>query len=86
MNNYDATLRAIGEASALIAAITYTAYEYWEKAGCTEDFCLQHSDLDSGILVFGSINRVAWHMDSGFRILPEFCTKRFLKAQEPSNV
>ncbi len=39
------TLRSIGNADVLVAAIVYEAYGYWERAGCPEDFCLQQANL-----------------------------------------
>ncbi len=84
LNEYEVALLAIGSGDNLVAAITYEAYGYWERAGCTEDFCLQYANLEDGTLIFGSVNRVAWSMAYGFRLLPEFCTKRFVMAN--SNV
>ena len=82
MNEYDRVCRSIGNAEALVAAIAYDAYHYWERAGCPEDFCLQQARLEDGAIIFGSTNRLIWRMESGFRVLPEFCTKRFIDANE----
>lgn len=84
MNEYEKTLRSIGNADMLVQAVVYEAYGYWQRAGCTEDFCLQHSDLFIGTIIFGSTNRVRWSMNSGFTMLTGLCTHKFYVAN--SNV
>ena len=84
MNNYEKTLKSIGNADVLIQAIVYDAYGYWQRANCTEDFCLQYSDLWAGVMVFGAVNRVRWSMQSGFTMVTGACTHKFFAAN--SNV
>ena len=74
MNEYERALdrlQRMDNAEVLVAAITQEAYAYWGRA----DFCLQYASLEDG-----SVNRVAWSMVYGFRLLPEFCTQRFIEA------
>lgn len=84
LNEYEVALLAIGSGDNLVAAITYEAYGYWERAGCTEDFCLQYANLEDGTLIFGSVNRVRWSMQDGFTMLMGSCTANFISAN--SNV
>jgi len=58
--------------------IAAEAYEIWEAAGCTYDFCVQLVAGDC--IVFGAVNRVVWTVKRGFRIDKSYCTERFQQA------
>lgn len=73
-------LRKEGSADLLLQAIVCKAYQYWVNARCEEDFCVQHADLQGGVIIFGSWNRVQWRVDSGFKILKGYCTTQFIGA------
>lgn len=56
------------------------AQEYWERAKCPDDFCVQ--EVSMGYIIFGGTNRVVWRINTGFRIDRSYCSANFLAANE----
>lgn len=85
MHEYQRTVEAISstnEVPLLIEDIVYEAFMYWERANSEADFCLQLFSPGTGVIVFGSTNRVQWSVRHGFLILESYCTRNFLEANE----
>ena len=62
-----------------MSSVVIAASEYWERANCLGDFCIQHVGAGESI-VFGGSNRVVWTIRSGFIIDRSYCSSSFLTA------
>jgi hypothetical protein len=65
-----------GEAVDLLYYVVAAASEFWREN--PDDFCLQHSILYDGTIIFGGLNRVRWNAQYGFHVLESSCTPSFL--------
>jgi len=57
------------------------AKDYWKRAGCVSDYCIQ-IPFDGEVAVFGGVNRVQWTIHGGFHVLKECCSPNFLEANK----
>ena len=55
------------------------AKDFWKD--CPADFCIQYDDFPE-VMIFGSVNRVIWRLESGFTVDKSYCTKAFLRDNE----
>lgn len=62
-------------------AVIEVAEYCFEKAGCPEDYCIQHSN-GCGTVVFGGTNRLIWSAFRGWKIDKPYCSDAFIKAAE----